>query len=30
MGGKPGGSLWDKANYGVGIEYGYSLAIAKI
>lgn len=29
MGGKPGGSLWDKANYGVGIEYGYSLAIAK-
>lgn len=28
MGGKPGGSLWDKANWGVGIEYGYSLPIA--
>ncbi len=27
MGGKPGGSLWDKANWGVGVEYGYSLPV---
>lgn len=25
MGGKPGGSLWEKCNYAVGVEYGYSL-----
>ncbi|WP_295915090.1 DUF3575 domain-containing protein [uncultured Alistipes sp.] len=29
MGGKPGGSLWDKANWGAGIEYGYSLPVAR-
>ncbi len=29
MGGVPGGSLWDSANYAVGVEYGYSLPIAK-
>lgn len=29
MGGKPGGSLWEKSNYGVGLEYGYSHAIAR-
>ena len=28
MGGKPGGDMWDKANYGAGIEYGYSLPVA--
>lgn len=29
MGGKPGGTLWDKMNYIVGAEYGYSLPIAQ-
>lgn len=29
MGGKPGGSLWDKANWGVGVEYGYSLPVGR-
>lgn len=29
IGGRPGGSLWEKANYGVGIEYGYSLPVGK-
>ena len=29
MGGKPGGTLWEKANYAMGIEYGYSLPIAR-
>lgn len=29
IGGRPGGSLWDKANWGVGIEYGYSLPVAR-
>lgn len=27
MGGKPGGTLWDKMNYAAGLEYGYSLPI---
>lgn len=27
MGGKPGGDIWDRAWYGGGIEYGYSLSI---
>lgn len=27
--GRPGGSLWDKANYGFGIEYGFSLPASK-
>lgn len=29
IGGKPGGSLWDKMNWGVGLEYGYSLPIGR-
>ena len=29
LGGKPGGPLWDKMNWGVGLEYGYSLPVAK-
>lgn len=29
MGGKPGGTLWDKMNYGAGLEYGYSLPVAR-
>ncbi|MCM1452452.1 MAG: DUF3575 domain-containing protein [Clostridium sp.] len=29
MGGKPGGTLWDKYLWGVGFEYGYSLPVAK-
>ncbi|WP_026367459.1 DUF3575 domain-containing protein [Bacteroides sp. 14(A)] len=29
MGGKPGGTLWDKMNYAAGVEYGYSHPIAR-
>lgn len=29
LGGKPGGTLWEKMNYGVGAEYGYSLPIRR-
>ena len=29
MGGKPGGTLWQKMNYAAGVEYGYSLPIAR-
>lgn len=29
MGGKPGGTLWDKANYAAGVEYGYAKPIGK-
>lgn len=29
MGGKPGGTLWDKMNYVAAAEYGYSLPIAR-
>ena len=29
MGGKPGGTLWDKMNYAVGLEYGYSLPVGR-
>ena len=29
MGGEPGGTLWDRASWGVGLEYGYSLPIAR-
>lgn len=29
LGGKPGGTLWDKMHYATGIEYGYSLPVAK-
>ncbi len=29
MGGVPSGNMFDKLNYGVGVEYGYSLPIAK-
>lgn len=28
IGGIPKGTLWDKANFGAGLEYGYSLPIA--
>ncbi len=28
MGGKPGGTLWDRCNRMAGVEYGYSLPIA--
>lgn len=29
MGGKPGGTLWDRMSWGVGVEYGYSLPIGR-
>ena len=29
MGGEPGGTLWDRMNYTIGAEYGYSLPIAR-
>lgn len=29
MGGQPGGNLWDKAQWGAGIEYGYSLPVGR-
>ncbi|MDE7426210.1 MAG: DUF3575 domain-containing protein [Muribaculaceae bacterium] len=29
MGGIPGGTLWDRCNYMGGIEYGYSLPVAR-
>ena len=29
MGGKPGGTLWDRCLVNSGIEYGYSLPIGK-
>lgn len=29
MGGKPGGTLWEKMNYSAGLEYGYSLPITR-
>ncbi len=29
IGGVPGGTIFDKLNYGVGVEYGYSLPIAR-
>lgn len=29
MGGKPGGNLWQKAQWGVGVEYGYSLPVGR-
>ena len=29
LGGKPGGTLWDKMNWGIGLEYGYSLPLAR-
>lgn len=29
MGGLPGGTLWDRCNINAGIEYGYSLPIAR-
>ena len=28
MGGQPGGNIWDKLSFVVGVEYGYSLPIA--
>lgn len=29
LGGKPGETLWDSPNYAAGVEYGYSLPIAR-
>lgn len=29
MGGRPGGTLWNKMHWGVGLEYGYSLPIGR-
>lgn len=29
MGGSPGGTLWDRCNHMFGVEYGYSLPIAR-
>lgn len=29
MGGRPGETLWEKANYGAGLEYGYSLPVGR-
>lgn len=29
LGGKPGATLWEKMNYSVGLEYGYSVPIAR-
>ena len=29
MGGVPGGSIWNRTNYGLGISYGYSLPITR-
>lgn len=29
MGGRPGGTLWDKAQWGAGVEYGYSLPVSR-
>lgn len=29
MGGKPGGTLWDRVNVVAGVEYGYSLPLAR-
>ena len=29
MGGKPGGNIFDRANYGASIEYGFSLPVAE-
>ena len=29
MGGRPGGTLWGRMNYAAGVEYGYSLPVAR-
>ena len=29
IGGVPGGAIWDRTNFGGGIEYGYSVPVAK-
>ena len=29
MGGKPGGTLWDRMNYTIGAEYGYSMPVVR-
>ena len=29
MGGKPGGTLWQRMNYAAGAEYGYSMPVAR-
>lgn len=29
MGGKPGGTIYDKSHFGIGVEYGYSKPVAR-
>lgn len=29
MGGKPGGNIWEKSNYGASVEYGFSLPVGR-
>ncbi len=29
LAGKPGGTLWDRAGYAFGLEYGYSLPVGR-
>lgn len=29
LGGRPGGTLWDKMNYAAGVEYGYALPVGR-
>lgn len=29
MGGKPGGNLWERCNWGAGVEYGFSLPVSR-
>ncbi len=29
MAGKPSGTIWDRANYAAGVEYGYSIPVAR-
>jgi len=29
MGGKPGGNLWEKAQWGAGVDYGYSFPVGR-
>lgn len=29
LGGNPGGTLWDRMNYSVGLEYGYSVPVTR-
>lgn len=29
MGGEPGGNIWDRASWGVGVDYGFSLPVGR-